>query len=312
MKIVAIGGGTGLYTLLRGLKKFDLDITAIVSTSDSGGSSGILRDEYGILPPGDIRKCLIALSESEEILRNLFSYRFNKGSLKGHAFGNLFITALTEMTGSFIQAVEEAEKLLNIKGKVLPCTLDKVTLCALLENGKIVEGEVEVNRSGIDYKSRIKKLFMKPHAKAYRPAIKAIKKADLIVLGPGSLYTSILPNLIVEGIPETINSSRAKKVYVVNVMTEPGETEGFTASLHLREVEKYLRGRVDYIIVNQGKAPKTLLEKYKKEKKEQVRIDEHNLKIKIIKGNFLAKKNLLRHDSYKLAKAIIKLTKKVK
>ncbi|OYT41937.1 hypothetical protein B6U80_00060 [Candidatus Pacearchaeota archaeon ex4484_26] len=306
MKLVVIGGGTGLYTLLSGLKKFNFDITAIVSTADSGGSSGILRDEYGMLPPGDIRKCIVALSESEQLLRKLFAHRFDKGGLKGHSFGNLLITALTEITGSFEQAIKEAEKILSVKGKVLPCTLDNVTLCALLENKKKVKGQVEVNKSRIYNNSRIKKLYMQPKAKAYKPAIKAIKEAEVIILGPGSLYTSVLPNLLVSGISKAINKSKAKKVYVVNIMTEHGETDGFTASQHVNEVEKYLQGQLDYVIVNTAKAPENLMKKYQEEYKSQVIPDIEKIKAKnkVIKGDFLRRKNLLRHDSYKLAKVI--------
>lgn len=310
MKIVVIGGGTGLYTLLSGLKDFDFDITAIVSTSDSGGSSGILRDEYGILPPGDARRCLVALSDSEEMLRKLFEHRFNRGGLKGHSFGNLLITALNEITGSFDEAIAQAAKILSVKGKVLPCTLDNTTLCALLENGKIVKGEVEVNRFKLNHNTRIKKLFMEPKAKAYKDTIRAIKQADLILLGPGSLYTSVIPNLLVNGVAAAIRSSKGTKAYIVNIMTEHGETDNFAASHHVNEVEKYLKTNLDCAIVNTTKAPKRLLKKYEEEYKSQVKADVENIKIKVIKGDFLRKKNLLRHDPHKLAKAILRIEKK--
>ncbi len=316
-KIVAIGGGTGLYTLISGLKNFDIDISAIVAASDDGGSSGILRDEYGILPPGDIRRCIVALSESEQLLRKLFEYRFRKGGLKGHSFGNLFITALREITGSFDAAVQEAARLLAVKGKVLPCTLDDVKLCALLENSRIVKGQVAVSEIKRNYNTKIKELFLetrelkeaKARVKAYKPAIRAIEEADLIVLGPGSLFTSVLPNLLIKEIQQTILNAKAKKVYVVNIMTEHGETNDLTASQHVVEVEKYLKGKLDYVILNTSKAPIELLKRYEEEYKVQVDADIENISAKIIKGDFLRKKNLLRHDSFKLAKAIIELVK---
>lgn len=311
-KIVVIGGGTGLYTLLSGIKKFNLGITAIVSTTDSGGSSGILKDEYGILPPGDIRQCLIALSEAEPILRRILDYRFSKGTLKGHSFGNLLITALTEDTGSFEKAIQEAEKMLAVKGKVLPCTLDNVTLCALLENNRIIKGEEEIGNFKLYHNTWIKKLYMQPKAKAHKPSLKAINQADLIVLGPGSLYTSIIPNLLVNGIAKAINNSNARKIYVANIMVEHGETDGFTASNHVGEIEKYLKGKLDYVLVNTAKAPSELLQKYKEEYKVQVEPDVENINATVIRGDFLRKKNLLRHDSHKLAEAIYRLTRYTK
>ncbi len=309
MKVVVIGGGTGLYTLLSGLKNFNFDISAIVATSDSGGSSGILRDEYGILPPGDIRRCLAALSESEQLLRKLFEHRFSKGGLKGHSFGNLLITALTEITGSFEEAVQEAAKILAVKGKVLPCTLDNVSLCAELENGKILKNQVEVETFRLTHNTRIKRLFLEPEARAYGPALDAIREADLIILGPGSLFSSVLANLLIKEIPAAIRNSKAKKVYVVNIMTEHGETDGFTASQHVKEVERYLKGKLDYVVVNTVKAPEGLLQKYEEEYKTQVKTDVENINANVIKGDFLRKENLLRHDSYKLAEAIAKLGK---
>ncbi len=306
-KLVAIGGGTGLYTLLSGLKNFDFDITAIVSTADNGGSSGILRDEYGILPPGDVRKCLVALSDSEELMRKLFEYRFNTGGLKGHSFGNLLLTALTEVTGSFENAIKEAENLLSVKGKILPCTLDNSNLCALLENGKIIEGEENIGKYKLHHNTGIKRIYMQPKAKAYKPVLDAIEKSDIIVIGPGSLYTSIIPNLIVDGISNAINKSKAKKAYVVNVMTEHGESDSIYASQYVNEIEKYLSGKLDYVIVNTAKAPEKLLRKYEEEYKRQVIADIENINTKVIKGDFLKKKNLLRHDSHKLAKTIAEI-----
>jgi len=308
-KLVAFGGGTGLYTLLSGLKHFDVDITAVVSTTDNGGSSGSLRDEYGILPPGDIRKCLIALSDFED-MRDLFEYRFEKnGKLEGHSFGNLLLVALTDLAGGdFIKAIKKAEKILNVKeNSILPCTLDKSTLHALLENGKRIVGEENIGKYKLHHNTEIKKIYMKPKTTAYKPVIKEIEKADIITIGPGSLYTSIIPNLVVDGISKAINKSNAKKAYIVNVMTEHGEEDSIYASHYVNEIEKYLQGKLDYVIVNTAKAPEKLLRKYEQEYKKQVIADIENIGAKIIKGDFLKKKNLLRHDSYKLAKAIDKI-----
>lgn len=303
-RVVVIGGGTGLFTLLSGLRNFDFDITAIVAASDDGGSSGVLRDEYGILPPGDIRRCLVALSHSEKSLRQLFEYRFQRGGLKGHSFGNLFITALREITGSFPAAIEEAERLLGVRGKVLPSTLNNVKLCAELENGRVVRGQVEVSNIKRNFNSPMKRLFLEPEAEAYAPALKAIREADMIILGPGSLYSSVLPNLLIKDVASAIRSSRAKKAYVVNIMTQPGETDGFTASQHVVEIERYLGAGLDYALVNTAPAPKDLLKRYEEEFKAQTEPDVGHIMANVIKGDFLRKKNLLRHDSLKLAKAI--------
>ncbi|HIH17448.1 MAG TPA: YvcK family protein [Nanoarchaeota archaeon] len=302
--LVVLGGGTGLFTLLSGLKDLDFNITAIVATSDDGGSSGVLRDEYGILPPGDIRRCLVALSHSEKSLRQLFEFRFQRGGLKGHSFGNLLITALREITGSFPAAIEEAARLLGVRGKVLPSTLSNVRLCAELENGRVVRGQVEVSNIKRNFNSPIKRLFLSPDAEAYPQTLKEIKEADLIVLGPGSLYSSVLPNLLVKDIAPAICTSRAKKAYVVNIMTQPGETDGFSASKHVAEIESYLGEKLDYAIVNTAPAPKDLLKRYEEEFKVQTEPDVGHIGANVIKGDFLRKKNLLRHDSLKLAKAI--------
>lgn len=314
--IVSLGGGTGLYSLLSGLKRYTNNIAAVVAMSDMGSrahtSTGRLRSDFGMLPPGDIRQCLVALSDSGAMMSNVLQYRFKEGSgLKGHAFGNILLTVLTKITGSFEKAVTAAHHILAIRGKVIPVTLDHVHLCARLENGKIIKREHNVEESKQKYHSEIREVFLEPHAVASQDAVKAIKEADLIILGPGSLYTSIIPNLLAEGIPEAIRRSSAKKVYICNVMTQPGETEGYTASDHVERIVKYLGENVlDYVIVNTAKAPEHLYQKYKKEGARRVKFDEEDLKrfnAAVVKADLMTTKNLLRHDPEKLAKTVLKL-----
>ena len=311
--VVVIGGGTGLNSILRGLKKYTNNITAIVSVSDAGGSSKQLRTDFGMLPPGDIRNCLVALSDSGPLMSKLLQYRFKEGKgLKGHSFGNLLITALTKITGSFDKAIQETGDILAIRGKVLPVSLEKIHLCAKLENGKTIEQEPNVEVHKTKYKSEIADLYLKPKVVvAYQETLKAIKKADYIVLGPGSLYTSILPNLLVKGVPTAIKRSKAKKIYVSNVMTQPGETNGYTAGMHVERIVKYLgKGVLDYIIVNKERAPESLYRTYKKKGSTRVKIDLPKLKefkVKIVEANLMTKENLLRHDPDKLAKVVFSL-----
>jgi len=310
-KIVVIGGGTGCFTVLSGLKKYSVNLSAIVSMADSGGSTKILREEFGILPPGDIRRTLVALSRSEKLLSDLFNYRFNEGCLSGHNFGNILITALERIKGSFEGAVEEAGKILNIKGEVIPVTLQNSHLYAVLENSQIIKGEDNIDVPKHDATLKIKKVYLKPKAKANKKAKSAILKADLIVIGPGDLYTSIIPNLLVKGIPEAIKNSRAKKVYVCNLMTKFGETNNFTGMNFVREIEKYLGGKfLDYVILNNKKPPASRVAKYEKEGAVFVKCNREDCKkerFKIIKGNFLRKKGFIRHDPNNLAKTLLKL-----
>jgi uncharacterized cofD-like protein len=245
-------------------------------------------------------------------MSKLLQYRFVEGKgLKGHSFGNLLLTALTKVTGSFDKALIEASKILAIRGKVLPVTLDKTHLCAKLENGKMLRQEHNVESHKLKYKSEIAKLFLDPAAGAYHEAVKEIRKADLIVLGPGSLYTSIIPTLLVKGIPEAIKESKAKKVYVCNVMTQPGETDDYSAADHVDKVIRYLgKGVLDYVVVNSARAPEELYRRYRKEGSNRVRIDSDKLKkldskIKIIEADLITKEDLLRHDSEKLAKVVL-------
>ncbi len=310
-KIVTIGGGTGTFVLLSGLKKYPVKISAIVSMADDGGSTGVLREEFGILPPGDIRRALVALSSAEELLAKLFSYRFQEGSLKGHSFGNLLITALERITGSFERAVEEAGKILHISGEVIPVTLSNTRLEAELENGEIIKGETNIDIPKHNGKLKIKKVWLHPKALVNKKAVSAIKNADLIVLGPGDLYTSTIPNLLVRGIVEAIQKSRAKKVFVCNLMTKFGETTGFQASDFLKVIEDYLgKNILDYFIFNSKKPTPTRLRKYAKEKAKLVeykKTDFAGKGISVIKGDFLREKGFIRHSSKKLAGILIDL-----
>lgn len=315
-KVVVLGGGTGLFTILRGLKKYTNNITAVVTMSDMGSrkstSTGRLRTDLGMLPPGDVRQCMIALSDSAPLTARLFQYRFKKAKgLEGHSFGNLFLTALTKVTGSFEKGVAEASKILAIRGKVLPVTFDDVHLCARLKNGKTIKREHNVEQHKIKYDSEIANLYLEPEARANREVLKAIKEADAVVLGPGSLYTSILPNLLVKGITDTIKRSKAKKIYICNVMTQPGETDGYRASDHLEKIVKYLGLSVlDYIIINNKRAPERQYQKYRKKGSDRVRIDEgelENYDVTIIKKNLMMSTDLLRHDPDKLARSVLKI-----
>ncbi len=312
-KIVVIGGGTGVFTVLSGLKNYPYQLTAILTMADDGGSSGVLREEFGILPPGDIRRALVALSNSSSVLAKLFTYRFQNGEgLKGHSFGNLFLTALERITGDFSKAIQEAGKILGIKGEILPVTLDKTRLFAKLENGYLVVGEKNIDVPKHDPNLKIEEIFLNPPAKANKLAVKAIKEADFIVIGPGDLYSSILPNFLVQGIKEAVIKSKAKKIYVCNIMTKYGETNNFKASDFVKVMERYLgKGVLDYIIVNLRKPKKEYLKRYQKEKAQFVLFDEKNFtnfkNYKIIKAYLLRKGRLLRHDPLKLAKVISKI-----
>ena len=237
--IVVIGGGTGTFTVLSALKSFpDIHLSAIVSMMDSGGSTGILRDEYGVLPPGDIRRALVALSESSDTLRSLFNYRFEGGGLSGHSFGNLFLAALEKTTGSFEKAVEEASAILKVKGKVIPVTTDTCGLIAHLKDGSIVRGESKIDIP-VSERAPIINMEISPEAIANPEACRAIIEADLIIIGPGDIYTSIVPNLLVKGIPEAMKLSKGLKVYIGNIMTKKGETDGYSAKDMLSAVERF-------------------------------------------------------------------------
>lgn len=315
-KIVVIGGGTGSYTVLKGLKDYNTKLSAVVSISDNGGSSGVLRDEFGVLPPGDLRRALLALSNENGIWRELFNYRFD-GESQNHNMGNLIMTAMTKIKGDMPSAIEEISKILKIEGKVCPVSLDTVHLCAELEDGKVIRGETNIDIPKHDSENKIKKVYLEPKAFAYKGAIETIKSADLIVLGPGDLYTSIIPNLLVEGVCEALEKTEAKIVYVSNIMTKKGETDNFELNDFVTTIKKYLNCNIDYILANNKEPSAEISESYKAEKSYFVKpnITEGNyevIKTDLIDEEPLAKENgkvrpLIRHDSKKLARALMEL-----
>jgi uncharacterized cofD-like protein len=310
-EIVAFGGGTGLSNLLRGLKKKSDNLTAVVTVADDGGSSGRIRDEMGILPPGDIRNCLVALADREPLMERLFQHRFqSEGGLEGHSFGNLYIAAMTEVLGDFEEAVRASSKVLAIRGKVLPATNENIALGAVYS-----DDEERIGESAIPvYDKKIKRVFLSPDTAKTTPEVKeSIENADLIVIGPGSLYTSILPNLLVDGIVESIKKSSALKLYICNVMTQPGETDGYTAADHAEAIINHCgEGVFDYIIVNNQPGSKELQKKYEEEGAFPVKIDHKRLKklgLKVVEADLLKKNSYLRHDPEVLAELIYSLIK---
>ena len=306
-----IGGGTGVFTVLSALKKYPYELAAIVTMADDGGSTGVLREEFGILPPGDIRRALIALSSSDnKILSELFNFRFGtNSSLRGHSLGNLLLTALEKITGSLKDALKEAVKILNVKGEVIPVTLSKTKLHAELENGIIIEGESNIDIPKHDPRLKIKKVYLDPQVPANPDATRAILEADFVILGPGDLYTSIIPNLLVRGIVRALRKTSAKIIYITNIMTKYGETNGFRAGDFVRVTEKYLgRGVIDYCVVNIEKMTGAVLERYKRENVDYVEYDRKNFNsdFKTITGKFLRKGQFLRHDRKKLGLVLTK------
>ncbi len=325
INVVSIGGGTGLAQLLSGLKKFvqkaeDLKlqslgepwidgVTAIVTVTDDGGSSGRLREEFQMLPPGDVRKCLVALSEDELLMSRLFQHRFGgDGELNGHSFGNLFLTALTGVTGDFLEAIRVSSEVLAIKGRILPSTMADIRLIATLQDGTTLFGESLIGRSP----TRIQKISISPGTCDPLPeTIEAISKADVITLGPGSLYTSLLPNLLISGIPEAIRQSSACKIYVSNIMTQPGETMGFSTSDHLKVIGEHCSGFLfDYVLCNLTAITPEQRRKYLEEGAAQTENDLHAMKsygVRLVLKDLLAEDEFVRHDSLKLARAIFEI-----
>jgi uncharacterized cofD-like protein len=305
-KVVAVGGGTGLSTLLRGLKRKTSNLTAVVTVSDDGGSSGRLQKELGVLPPGDVRNCLVALADDEAMVTDLFKYRFSEGEgLSGHSFGNLFLAAMSGITGNFDKAIKESSRVLNIKGRVLPSTLGIVRLCARLEDGSVVEGESNISKSG----QRIKEVFFDPpYAAPLAEVIAAIAEADAIVLGPGSLFTSIVPNLLVDRIAHAIAASPAVKIYVCNVMTQPGETDGMTASDHVKALIENAGAKIcDYAIVN-DEPPSKLREAYAKEGQIPVTADVDRIRelaVTPVRAQMISETVNVRHDPEKLGEQVL-------
>lgn len=306
-RVVAVGGGTGLSTLLSGLKEYTSNITAIVTVADDGGSSGRIRQQFDILPPGDIRNCLVALADAPTLMRDLFQFRFDDSSdLSGHSFGNLFITVMTRLTGDFEKAVKETSKVLALRGQVIPSTLNNVVLVAEYKDGSATEGEHNIPETH----KPINKVYLKPTASVATPeAVKAIQEAQLIVLGPGSLFTSIIPNLLIKEITEAIVASGAIKVYVCNVMTQSGETDNFTASDHMKALIKHTHPRIfDYCVLNSGEIPEEILKRYEQEGSRPVARDIKNIAnmgYRAVEDDVVSTEKVVRHDPLKLARIIM-------
>lgn len=308
--VVCVGGGTGLPNLLRGLKKYTSNITAVVTVADDGGSSGIIRDELKIPPPGDIRNCLLALADTEPLMENLFQYRFTAGSFKGHSFGNIFLAAMTEMLGDFELAIKESSKVLAVRGRVLPSTLDDVVLEAEYCDGTTVWGESKIPQP----KRQIKRIRIRPEdAKPLDEALEALEKADAVILGPGSLYTSVIPNLLVKDMVKSIAESRAKKIYVVNIMTQPGETTGYSAYDHVRAIIEHSRSDLlEYVVVNTGKVPEELLYRYRVDGAVPVICDSEKIRAigyNVVEADILNYTDVVRHSPEKLAGIIMNIIK---
>lgn len=307
-KIVAVGGGTGLSMLLKGIKKITNNVTAIVTVGDDGGSSGRLREEMGVLPPGDIRNCIAALADDEDLVTKLFQYRFKTGEgLEGHSFGNLFLSALCSITGDMYRAVKESSNVLSIRGRVLPSTLDDMKLAAEMEDGRIIRGESNIPEAN----GKVKRLFTDPeNCKPLEDVIEAIKDADLIILGPGSLFTSVIPNLLIKEIAQEIINSTAKKIYVCNIMTQPGETDEYSVSDHVKKIIEHVGDAkiVNAVLVNDS-LPENLAEKYELANSFPVKIDTEEVKklgVKVVPKKLIeeSKEGFVRHSSNRVARAI--------
>ena len=316
-KVVALGGGTGLSSLLRAAKKVTSNVTAVVTVADNGGNSGVLRKELGVLPPGDIRNCVIALSETEESMDELLNYRFKDGTLSGYCVGNLVLVALSDMQGGFLKGIQSASDVLAVTGQVLPVTLDNVHLIAQMDSGEVIEGEDLVGSAQRQHGGYIKKVYLNPgKAKALPEALKALKEADIITFGPGSLYTSILPNLLVDGVVEAIRQSKAAKIYILNLMTQSGETENYDVYTHIKAIEEHAGGKIfDYILVNNNtEISKYMMERYKKEYAEPVKMgnpESAKGEYIIITDNLLENvDNKVRHSVEGLANALNKVYNK--
>lgn len=310
--VAVIGGGTGLSVLLRGIKSVTSNVTAIVTVADDGGSSGRLRSDLGIIPPGDLRNCLVALADTEPLMEKLFQHRFGGGSLAGHSFGNLFIAAMTEVLGDVEQALKESSKVLAVRGKVLPSSVQTIRLLAEMADGSIVEGESNIPLAN----QRIKRVFISPtDAAPVEGALEAIREADAVILGPGSLYTSVLPNLLVNGVGEALRQTQAVKIYICNVMTQPGETDGFTASEHVRALIDHIGpGIIDYAVINSQEIAPALREVYASQGAYPVLPDAEAIEalgVKAIKANVISETNLVRHDPLKLSRTIVSMIYKL-
>ena len=307
--ITVVGGGHGLSVLLRGIKEATSNVTAVVTVADDGGSSGRLRQDLGMIPPGDLRNCLVALADTEPLMEKLFQHRFEGSSeLSGHSFGNLFIAAMTQVTGDVETALKESSKVLAVKGRGLPASKEFVRLDAIMEDGTVVQGESKIPEAH----KRIYRVKLYPeHAEAVQSSLDAIRNAEAIVLGPGSLYTSVIPNLLVEGIGDAICRSNAVKIYICNVMTQPGETDGYTASMHVKAIMDHAgRNAVDYVIVNSTPVPENLKQKYAETGAYPVVVDDdalNQLGVGIIKADLITSLDAIHHDPKKLCDSVMRV-----
>lgn len=315
-KVVVIGGGSGVSTILPGIKEYTSKLTAIITVSDDGGSTGRLRDDLGIIAPGDLRNCLVSLANTDEEMRHLFDYRFEKGELKGHSFGNLFIAAMSEIYKDFGKAIYKAAEILSITGKVLPITIENTELAAQLENGEIVVGESLISQEVLKQKSKISKVFLKPRVvEIFEDARHDIEDADIIILGPGSLYTSIMPNLLAKDMADLIKNSKAKVYYIVNAVTEKGETDNYTVKDHYDAVIKHANDKIiDAVIVNKEIVDKEIIEKYNSVDSELVTFPDSDReyfekeKIKVIEDDIVEIiDGKIRHDADKLSELIFSI-----
>ncbi|HCB92325.1 MAG TPA: hypothetical protein DEP57_00690 [Selenomonas sp.] len=312
--VTVIGGGHGLSVLLRGIKSSTSNVTAVVTVADDGGSSGRLREELGIIPPGDLRNCLVALADTEPLMEKLFQYRFEGDSaLAGHSFGNLFIAAMNEVTGDMETALQESSKVLAVKGRVLPASKEHVRLDATMEDGTVVEGESHIP----EVQKRIHRVHLFPRkVQPVQGALDAIRNADAIILGPGSLYTSIMPNLLVEGVAETLRKSKAIKIYICNVMTQEGETDGYTASMHAKAILDHAgKGTIDYMLVNSAPISEEMQAYYAKKGAYPVVVDEeaiNALGIGFVRSDIINETDLIRHDPVKLCNSIMRMIYRLK
>ena len=307
--VTVIGGGHGLSVLLRGIKASTSNVSAVVTVADDGGSSGRLREELGIIPPGDLRNCLVALADTEPLMEKLFQYRFEgESALAGHSFGNLFLAAMHEVTGDMETALLEASKVLAVKGRVFPASNAHVRLDALMEDGTVVEGESHIPEAH----KRIRRVRLFPeHVEAVASALEAIRTADAVILGPGSLYTSILPNLLVDGVAETLRKSRALKIYICNVMTQPGETDGYTASMHVKAILDHAgKGVVDYVLVNSSAIPEKMLAMSAEKGSFPVEVDREELNrlgVGFVRADIMSSTDVGHHDPKKLMEAVMRM-----
>lgn len=319
-KITVIGGGTGTFVVLSGLKKLKINLGVIVNMMDSGGSTGKLRDQLGVLPPGDLRQCLVALSDAPMLWRRLFLYRFENGDLKGHNFGNLFLSVIEKTTTDYNEVIKNASFVLKTCGDVIPVTFEKTHLCVQYNSGTILKGEGNIDVNFTE-KSGIKNAFLQPKVEANPDAIKRIKTSDFIIIGPGDLYTSIIPALLVNGITDAIKNSKAKIIYIMNLMTKSGQSTNYKSSDHIHCLEKYLGMNLDYVVVNTGKIPADVVSWYEKYNDEKVLDDitKSNFKGIIVKGNLISAtrikqksnddvpRSIIRHSSVKIARCLNKI-----